>query len=333
MTQNFEQTSITDNFEGLLDDYQARMSTALKTGYNVIDEKSPLLQGLYLLGAMSSVGKTTFALNVSANICKCGVPVLFVSYEEQKISIACKDFSRYWFLKNYADNGRGADYTPTAQEIKCRKIKADMFADYVENLAKWKEEHKNFYFFRGTIEPASKLIETIKLYVKEKGVKFVVIDYLQIIPAEQEEIKRRVQLRERIDSAVQKLKALQEETGITLFIISSFNRENYKEFVSFESFKETGGLEYSADGLFGLQFKFDKKEKRDGDKIQQKRGEYPRTIEFVCLKNRYGETYSVDFEFFTRHDTFAKVGDIKIPKENRKTADNQQQENDDYDHE
>ena len=126
-------------------------------------------------------------------------------------------------------------------------------------------------------------------------------------------------MKERIDSAVEKFKELQEQTATTLLLISSFNRENYKNTVDFESFKETGGLEYAADGLFGLQFKIDtqSKEKRDSDTYEVKRQEYPRNLELVCLKNRYGEIYKFDLEFFTRHDLFAEVGKFKIPIEER----------------
>ena len=338
MTQNFEETRISANFEGMKAEYIKLIENAPKTDFSKIDEKSPFLPGFYVIGALPSVGKTAVCLNLSANICKNGVPVLYISYEESQFVMASKDLARYWFLENYEKFRSGADGTPSASSIrrvdeKFKNYQEEHGAEYFSILPQWQKARENFYFVRGTNEPASKLIEMIKKYVKEKGVKFVVIDYLQIISPEQEEIKKNLPLRERIDVAVTKLREMQEETGITLLLISMLNRENYNQYASMESFKETGRIEYSADVLFVLQMKFDEGETRTKKATQDKFVEYPRTLELVCVKNRYGERYSAELEFFTRHDTFAKVGDIKIPKENRKTADNQQQENDDYDHE
>ena len=40
---------------------------------------------------------------------------------------------------------------------------------------------------------------------------------------------------------------------ITIIVISSVNRANYMQPIDFESLKESGGIEYSADVIWGLQ--------------------------------------------------------------------------------
>lgn len=55
------------------------------------------------------------------------------------------------------------------------------------------------------------------------------------------------------DRAVVELKRISRDFDIPVFAVSSFNRENYRNAVSMEAFKESGAVEYSSDVLFGLQ--------------------------------------------------------------------------------
>lgn len=56
-----------------------------------------------------------------------------------------------------------------------------------------------------------------------------------------------------MDSIVTALKVLQKENDLVIVVISSLNRQNYLSPVDFESFKESGGIEYTADVVWGLQ--------------------------------------------------------------------------------
>lgn len=76
------------------------------------------------------------------------------------------------------------------------------------------------------------------------------VDYLQIIPSEKEGMKQS------IDDIVHKLKIFQRQTNTTFIIVSSFNRTNYNLPAYFESFKESGSIEYSADVIWAMQPKF-----------------------------------------------------------------------------
>ena len=55
-----------------------------------------------------------------------------------------------------------------------------------------------------------------------------------------------------IDDAVRKLKYFQRDTNTTFIVISSFNRTNYAQSVSFECFKESDNIEYTADVVWVL---------------------------------------------------------------------------------
>ena len=135
----------------------------------------------------------------------------------------------------------------------------------------------------------------------------VIIDYLQVLrPSE------RLATREGIDANVKELKKLQSENDIVVLVISSFNRMNYTSLVDYESFKESGGIEYTADVVWGLQLKeiakdiFERKsvnEKREA--IRKAKLANPRELELVCLKNRYGRSsYKCGFKYYAKYDLF-----------------------------
>ena len=91
-----------------------------------------------------------------------------------------------------------------------------------------------------------------------------------------------------------------------MLFISSFNRENYRKYASLESFKESGGLEYTADGMLALQFDSDIDEKvfTDNKNFQKLKNMQPRNIELVCLKNRWGTDVVDKLAYHSKHETF-----------------------------
>ena len=89
--------------------------------------------------------------------------------------------------------------------------------------------------------------------------------------------------KQNLDRTVCALKKLSREQELTILAISSFNRENYNVEATMSAFKESGGIDYSADVLMGLQargagsrsFNIDEEKRKD-----------PRELELKILKNR-----------------------------------------------
>ena len=155
----------------------------------------------------------------------------------------------------------------------------------------------------------------VRQYVRRNGTRPVVfIDYLQILePAEEQQW--RPSTKESIDIAVKQLKRLSRELELTIFVISSVNRANYLTPIDFESLKESGGIEYTCDVVWGLQLQcleeelFSKKEqiKEKRERIKAAKAENPRKIELCCLKNRYGiANYSCYFDYYPANDLFTE---------------------------
>jgi replicative DNA helicase len=88
---------------------------------------------------------------------------------------------------------------------------------------------------------------------------------------------------------------------------------NYTSTIGFESFKETGAIEYSSDVIIGLQLKgIDeiagmKTETDKRNRINDLKMKYPREIELVTLKQRDGVAFAKqDFRYFPKYNCFVE---------------------------
>ncbi|MFB6042981.1 DNA primase, partial [Lactobacillus delbrueckii subsp. lactis] len=102
-----------------------------------------------------------------------------------------------------------------------------------------------------------------------------------------------------VTDSVSVLSELTKQAEVPVLVISSLNRASYWQDVSFESFKESGEIEYSADVMLGLEFahreeyitvKGNGHVELNKDKFDQRKQEVPRRVEMVILKNRTGKT-------------------------------------------
>ena len=71
-----------------------RQFSGRKTGYGNIDQIVSLYPGLYVLGAVSSLGKTTFACQPSDQLARSGDHVLYFSLEQSRLELVTKGLSR-----------------------------------------------------------------------------------------------------------------------------------------------------------------------------------------------------------------------------------------------
>ena len=192
--------------------------------------------------------------------------------------------------------------------------KGYLTADIKQAISEYKEQEQDrMNIIEGNFNcDIAYISEYTRQFIKRNKTRPVIfIDYLQVLqPAEK---NQRQSLKENIDQNVTELKRLSRELDLTVFVISSVNRANYLTPIDFESLKESGGIEYTADVIWGLQLSclnediFDKanniKEKRA--RIKEAKAETPRKIELSCLKNRYGiASFSCYFEYYPAHDLF-----------------------------
>lgn len=274
----------------------------LKSGYSNLDAITNLYPGLYVLGAISSLGKTTFVHQMCDQIAESGSHVLFFSLEQSTLELASKSIART-IAKDNAENGlsslqvRRADLSDSRITSAVNKCRA--YSDRITMIE---------CSFRATIDD---IAGAVNGYIKTNNVKpVVVIDYLQVIQSPPES---RMTTKDTVDYHVKRLKELQIDHQLTMIVVSSLNRQNYMTAIDFESFKESGGIEYTADVLWGLQlqciheslFSQTNKINEKRQRIKEAKRSIPRKVELVCLKNRFGiSSYSCLFDYYTKYDWF-----------------------------
>lgn len=281
-----------------------------RTGFSNIDEKAGgLYPGLYVLAAISSLGKTTLALQMADQIAEAGQDVLFFSMEQSRLELVSKSLARIT-----AQN----DITNAVTSLSIRRGYLPLA---VQNAA---EQYKAQTGGRVSIIEGNfncdigYITDYIHLYQQRTGTAPVVfIDYLQILQPSNEG-KSKLSKREEIGKAVTELKRLSGE-GLTIIVISSLNRANYLTPIAFESLKESGDIEYTADVVWGLQlacldeddvFEAEGKIKKKRKAVEKAKAENPRKITFTCLKNRYGiSSYDCRFYYYPQYDLFVPTMD------------------------
>jgi replicative DNA helicase len=265
-----------------------------QTGFKNIDEQQFFSPGLYVIGATPAAGKTTFCWQLLEQLAEQGESCIYCSYEMSTLELFTKTAARRLFLRNKETTQTAAEIRRGSWSVQLDEVIGEVAANSQTNLQVMELQD----------ESIDDLLSRLKLLCKESGKAPVVcLDYLQIVPSARETAKLG------IDDSVRKLKKFQRETNTTFIVISSFNRTNYTQSVSFESFKESGNIEYTADVVWALQLYVlnsinasniaDARKRIDEAKKQQ-----PRHIQLKCLKNRQGTNYECYFNYYSAHDYF-----------------------------
>lgn len=279
-----------------------RLSTGMKNLDNALG--GGIRPGLYVLGAIPNLGKSTFVLQIAQNLSAQGTPVLFFSMEMPENRIASKALARQLFINTQtprytsdlllneesASDGEFWEQVDLAREQVAEECKNLYVIERSENISSAGEIARVVEQFMGTLESGQMPV--------------VVVDSLQILSGEQNNTywgDRAV-----VDSNIRTLTTLATQKKIPVFVISSFNRTNYQAPVSMEAFKESGSIEYSADVILGMQLSAVNSKHFN---LNEEKAKSPRDIEIVVLKQRYGKSGStLAFQYYPANDYFKEVG-------------------------
>ena len=286
------------------------------TGFNKLDRAIKITDGLYIIGAISSLGKTTFTLQIADHIAESGRDVIIFSLEMSRKELIDKSICRMMFadwIKTQRTSDRerlkneleiqtlnlGQIASPSALNISEEKLAGleTKTSKYFQTIAK----RTSIYESVGNVG-VTEIAERVTKYVYYSGNKpLVIIDYLQLLAP----VDPHFTDKQNTDKNVLELKRLSRELEIPIIAISSLNRANYNEPISMAAFKESGAIEYSSDVLLGLQLA------GAGDKdfnVDMAKSQEPRQIELKILKNRRGKTGgSIKFEYYASRQFFREL--------------------------
>jgi replicative DNA helicase len=238
-----------------------RFKADKKTGFPALDAKAGgLYTGLYVLAAISSLGKTSFALQLADQLAENGNDVIFFSLEQSRLELVSKSIAR---------KTAQTDSETAVTSLQIRK-------GYLpEQVIRATQDYKKAVADRISVVEGnfscdiSFIGDYTRRYINQNNTRpIIIIDYLQILqPADD----KRQTTKEVVDTTMTELKRLSREQDLTIIAISSINRTNYLTPISFESLKESGCIEYSCDVLWGLQLQC--LNESDYEKLQSYRNE------------------------------------------------------------
>ena len=292
---------------------------AISTGYANLDKvlKGGLRPGLYIMGAVSSMGKTTFLLQMCDQIAAQGVDVLYFSLEMATNELIAKSISRETYLhcngytnlaKDELGISEGSEYKKYSQEEK------DLIA---EAKGAYSEYSKNLYYYEGVgdygIEDIKQIITDHITLTGHKPV--VAIDYLQIL----QPYDMKATDKQNTDKAVLELKRLSRDKQLPVLAISSFNRDSYKEKISMAAFKESGAIEYTSDVLIGLEPQgMSDNAAHNAALMKKAMSADDKNLQLRLLKNRKGrrgDQYTAAFIYHAKYNCFTIDDGFRPAKE------------------
>lgn len=277
------------------------------TGIDKLDDilGGGLYPGLTVLGAIPGMGKSTFALQLAADIAYAGHSVLFYSLEMPKNRVLAKLLNR---------------------EIHLQDKKSQVTSDWLLREESWTEKHADSWEFidqvKGSLADhyrtlyirvqntsvfsAETLCQDTEKFINETGLLPVVfVDYLQYLSPR--DGNRSMTDKQKNDDNIRELKNLSIRYSLPVVVISSLNRDAYRDErkpLKMDAFKETGDIEYTAATIFGLQFRGLKEQDFEKEKEMSQK---VRKLELVCLKQRYGMSgpgASVMLDFYPAKDLY-----------------------------
>ena len=314
---------------------QAAAREGIRTGFDNLDGYIDGIEpALYVIGAGTGLGKTTFCLQMADYIAASGQDVVYVALEQTPFELASKSISRIAAQISGKKSSGDGDII-TSRKIRKKAISDEMRPIYEQARGRYEKEiapHLSILHFdlhtsaTQIIEAVARWKEHKKAYNKADVWPVVFIDYLQVLDAP-EDTPKNSDRRRQVDDIMFKLKIFSEKAPV--FVISSLNRSNYTARIDYEAFKESGNIEYTGEVIFGLQLKsindeklFERSQGQDENqkrkKMQDEMEKEPREVELICLKNRYGarfgnrrracfkyypacDLFEVDYSHFTPH--------------------------------
>ena len=320
-----------ESIDNQFDRIDNRQREHIKTGFEQFDDaiNRGLKTGLYIIGAKAGTGKTAFILQVSDYIARTqNKKVLFFSLEQGRNALFNRRIARLTFeqlkakTKEEIKNGRQYQ-EPDAEDFKyVADFQAVEF--YGEDFKENEKRNRNIYNAIETFKTYAKNVFTIdNIYTVEEIKKVVMscinsnvkpvifIDYLQILkPSNKPEVNK-YEERQIINLCITELKELSIKENLTIFLVSSLNRQN-KE-IEMKSYSGSSGIEFNAEfaGTLQIDRKFYKASNEEEERIKvqevMKESHYKR-LKLSILKQKDGISgIDINFKLYAPYYYFEEV--------------------------
>lgn len=270
-------------------------TAVMSTGIAGLDKAldGGLHAGLTVLGAVSSMGKTSLMLQMADTLAAAGRNVLFITIEMSRMELIAKSA-----VRGTKERARPL-LDGKLPEEKVRGLISAYRQKTGGRVELWEPD--------APLTPAF-LDEKVSAFCAQHESPVLFLDYLQLVaPA-----RAGMTEKQTADAAVAMLKQLARRYDMPVIAASSLNREAYRPGSAepgLSAFKESGSVEYSADLLLVLKYR------TDADK-EIKTG--PRHLVLTILKNRFGATgESIPLDYEPEKELFRDAAAKAAPRTGR----------------
>lgn len=314
------------------------MTPRIQTGITALDNAlgGGLLPQYYVLGAISSLGKSTLCGQICDNIAltEGGRDVIIFTLEMSRDDLLCKSVSRMMAERRAAclpDDVSGPDLAhaleglPSASDIgegwKRFSLPKEIQQEIERTEAEYFERTRGRIWIISGRQDVNSIREQIFRHVDLSQrahphgwqPPVVLVDYIQILAAPED--AKFYSDKAKLDNDVYWLGETTRTKGCHMPIIgiSSFNRANYYAPADLNALNGSGNLEYDADYVIAAQYYAVNLVNEKGEttfKVKTERRRPAREIELSIVKGRKAETGgSVRLFYCPRNDFFRTAGD------------------------
>lgn len=215
--------------------------SGVPSGFQTLDGITMGFQAsdLIILAARPSVGKTAFALNIARNVAVQNYPVAMFSLEMPAIQLA----------KRMMVSETGIDGKKLKGGVKLDPGDWEMIETQIKELAS-----APLYIDDTPSLPVMEFRSKVKKLVKQKGVKLIIVDYLQLMqgPAELRGMRE-----QEVAAISRTLKATAKEHNVPIIALSQLsrntvNRQGSNNRPQLSDLRESGSIEQDADMVLFL---------------------------------------------------------------------------------
>ncbi len=265
--------------------------TGLPTGYTKLDELTSGWQAsdLIIIAGRPAMGKTSYALSLARNLAvDYNIPVAFFSLEMSNVQLVNRLMSNVFEI--------------AGSKILSGQLDADEWSRLDKNTDRL--SHAPLYIDDTPGLSVFELRTKARRLVREKGVKMIMIDYLQLMNANGMKFGSR---QEEVSTISRSLKGLAKELDIPVIALSQLNRGvesregNEGKRPQLSDLRESGAIEQDADMVQFVHRPEYYRINSDPNTGEDLRGK----AEIIVAKHRKGATDIIKLRFrgqFTRFD-------------------------------
>ena len=217
---------------------KGRSLLGLETGFTKLDHHLEGLRGINILGGRPKVGKSCFFMQISTEVARSEIPVIYYDFENGRQKIYLRTLVR---LSRIAEKKIRSGELSTVETEKLQKS----FAELTTMLRYFKVVTDR----QLTPDTVRRHIDFVKHETRKDQI-LIVIDSLHKLP-----FQNLTERRSGIDAWLRWLEAIRDEERACFLVISELSRSKdggYGEKPDLSAFKESGDIEYSADNALIL---------------------------------------------------------------------------------